>query len=195
MGLPQTLPTFNADEYLTLERSSEVRHEYLEGSVYAMAGESLAHSTICFNLAVSIGLQLRDTVCRGFSPNMKVRTNESGLFAYPDLAVVCGEPMFHDDHRDVLVNPTVIFEVLSPSTEKYDREEKYERYKIHITTLQSYVLIAQDRPHIEHYFRDADDIWKRTEANGVEAVLQIPPIDCQIPLAEIYARITPQGGV
>ncbi|HLM55631.1 MAG TPA: Uma2 family endonuclease, partial [Pyrinomonadaceae bacterium] len=124
MSLPFMLPVVTTREYLNTERRSEDRHEYLDGSVYLMAGESPAHSTICFNLAVVVGEQLKGGPCRGFSPNMKVRAGEQGLYAYPDLAVVCGEPVFHDQHGDVLVNPTVIFEVLSPSTAAYDRGEK-----------------------------------------------------------------------
>src|ERR687893_537969 len=112
MSFPHQHPAFTQEEYLTLERSSDIRHEYLDGFVYAMAGESPTHSTICFNLAVTIGLQLRGTPCRGFSPNMKVRAGDRGLYAYPDLAVVCGEPVLHEEHGDVLLNPAVIFEVL-----------------------------------------------------------------------------------
>jgi Uma2 family endonuclease len=129
MALPQTLPIFTPEEYLSLERCSKLRHEYLDGFVYAMAGESPEHSTICFNLSGVIHAQLMDSPCRGFSPNMKVRNDPGGLYSYPDLAVVCGEPVYHDDRRDVLINPTVIFKVLSPSTEAYDRGEKSLRYR------------------------------------------------------------------
>jgi Uma2 family endonuclease len=189
IALPQTLPTFTPQQYLDLERSSEVRHECLDGFAYAMAGESPEHSTICFNLAVAIGSQLRDKPCRGFSPNMKVRTNESGLFAYPDLAVVCGEPIFHDERRDVLINPTAIFEVLSPSTEKYDREEKFIRYRTHIETLQAYILIAQDKAHIELYARGPDGTWIGQSIDGLNNILNLSSIDCSIQLLDIYARI------
>ena len=136
MSLPRTLPVLSVREYLDIERQSEIRHEFLDGHVYAMAGESIEHSTICFNLAVAIGAQLKGTPCRGFSPNMKVRAGEKGLYAYPDLMVACGEPAFQDERGDVLLNPTVIFEVLSRSTEAYDRGEKFERYRDHIETLR-----------------------------------------------------------
>src|SRR6266480_8138424 len=145
MALPQQfLPTISAEQYLEIERFSETRHEFLDGVVYAMAGESPDHSTICFNLASIIGSQIRDKPCRGFSPNMKVRTGIGGLYAYPDLMIVCGKAMFHDEHGDVLLNPTVIFEVLSPSTEKYDRGEKFRRYQ-QIESLQDYVMVSQDQ--------------------------------------------------
>ena len=190
MSLPQALPIFTTDGYLALERSSEVRHEFLDGFVYAMSGESPEHSTICFNLAGIVHAQLRDKPCRGFSPNMKVRTDPQGLFAYPDLSVVCGEPVYHDERRDVLVNPTVIFEVLSPSTEKYDRTEKSLRYRTQIEALPDYVLISQDRPHAEHYARQPDGTWMSHEVDGLENVLRLPSIDCRIPLAKVYERIT-----
>src|SRR5258708_16703369 len=112
MALPQQfLPAITDAQYLDLERLSEIRHEFLDGVVYAMAGESPDHSTICFNLAAITGPQLREKPCRGFSPNMKVRAGLGGLYAYPDLMIVCGEAKFHDKHDDVLLNPTVIFEV------------------------------------------------------------------------------------
>src|SRR5918912_2827853 len=136
MALPRALPSFTPEQYLSLERFSEIRHEYLDGFVYAMAGESPEHSAICFNLAGSLHGQHRDTPCRGFSPNMKVCTDKRSLYAYPDLIIVCGEPRFHDEHRDIITNPTVIFEVLSRSTEACDKGEKFERYRTGIETLQ-----------------------------------------------------------
>jgi Uma2 family endonuclease len=189
MALPHALPVFTPEQYLSLERFSEIRHEYLDGFVYAMAGESPEHSTICFNLAGSLHAQLKDTPCRGFSPNMKVRANRSGLYAYPDLMIVCGEPIFHDERRDVITNPTVIFEVLSPSTEAYDRGEKFLRYRSEIETLQDYVLVAQDHPRIEHFSRQRDGTWQSFEVNGLTAVLTLPSIDCRIALGDVYSRI------
>src|SRR3954467_12784536 len=123
MSLPRTLSVFTAEQYLDLERHFEIRHEFLDGTVYAMSGGSPAHSAICFNLATTLGVQLRGTPCKGFSSDMKVRAGDASLYAYPDLTVVCGEPILHDEHGDVLLNPVVIFEVLSRSTEAYDRGE------------------------------------------------------------------------
>lgn len=192
MSLPKTFPIFTPENYLALERASEIRHEYLDGFVYAMAGESPEHSTICFNISGIIHAQLRNKPCRGFSPNMKVRTDPGGLFAYPDLAVDCAEPLFHDDKRDVLVNPTVIFEVLSPSTEGYDRGEKFLRYRTQIASLKDYVLVSQDRPRVEHYALQPGDEWPCEEVEGLTGVLFLPSIDCRLPLAEIYARVNLQ---
>jgi Uma2 family endonuclease len=128
MSPPEKSVRYTPEEYLKLERQAETKHEYVDGLVYEMAGESLAHSQICINLAREISTQLRGKPCQALSPNMKVLTGEAGLFAYPDLAIVSGQPVFHDNNRDVLLNPKVIIEVLSPSTERYDRGKKFMRY-------------------------------------------------------------------
>ena len=119
MALAKTHPVFSVESYLDFERVQVERHEFLDGSVYAMAGESPNHSTICFNLNGIVHIQLRGKSCRGFSPNMKIATNEKGLYPYPDLAVVCGQPTFFDNKKDVITNPTVIAKVLSPSTRRF----------------------------------------------------------------------------
>jgi len=188
MALPQQfLPTISAEQYLEIERFSETRHEFLDGVVYAMAGESPDHSTICFNLASIIGSQIRDKPCRGFSPNMKVRAGIGGLYAYPDLMIVCGEEAkFHDEHGDVLLNPTVIFEVPSLSTEKYDRGEKFRRYRTQIETLQDYVLVSQDQMRVEHHHREPDGTWNQTEISVADGTLMLDSIECTVPLTEVY---------
>src|SRR5215213_1009600 len=188
MSLPRALAIFTAEQYLDLERHSEIRHEFLDGTVYAMSGASRAHSAICFNLAVIIGSQLRGTPCQGFSPDMKVRAGDASLYAYPDLAVVCGEPLLHDDHGDVLLNPVVIFEVLSRSTETYDRGEKFERYKT-IETLTDYVLVSQDRARLEHFSRQPDGAWSLASLSAPDASPDLASINCRLPLAEVYDRI------
>ena len=185
LALVETHPVFSGQEYLNFERFASDRHEFLDGSVYAMAGESLAHSTICFNLYTIIGLQLRGKDCRGYSPNMKIATNESGLFSYPDLTITCGKPLFHDDKGDVLTNPTVIFEVLSPSTQSYDRGEKFLRYTNYIESLEDYVLISQDRPLVERYSKQGT-AWVKQEVEGIEASLRLNSVECTIELAELY---------
>ncbi len=188
MSLPRTLAVFTAEQYLDLERHTEIRHEFLHGTVYAMSGGSPAHSRICFNLAGITHRQLRGTTCEGFSPDMKVRAGDASLFAYPDLAVVCGGARFHDEQGDVLLNPVVIFEVLSRSTEAYDRGEKFERYKT-VETLTDYVLVSQDRARLEHYSRRPDGSWAREEVSGLESSLELASINCRLPLAEVYERV------
>jgi len=174
-------------QYLDLERLSEMRHEYLDGLMYAMAGESPDHSTICYNLGGITHGQLEGKRCRGFSPNMKVRTGLGDLYAYPDLMIVCGgSPQFHDEHGDVLLNPTVIFEVLSQSTEKYDRGEKFLRYRTQIESLQDYVLVSQDRMRIEHHHRESDGTWSEITVEGKDSILSLASIECKIPLHEVF---------
>ena len=187
MALPQQfLPAITVDQYLQLERASEMRHEFLDGLMYAMAGESRDHSSICFNLATEIGAQLKNGKCQGFSPNMKVRAGLGGLYAYPDLMIVCGEARFHDEQGDVLLNPTVIFEVLSPSTEKYDRGEKFRRCSTQIESLKDHVLVSQDQMRIEHHHRESDGTWTLTESRDPDDVLSLGSIECDLSLVDVY---------
>ncbi|MBA2334561.1 MAG: Uma2 family endonuclease [Blastocatellia bacterium] len=185
----QTHPVFSDEDYLEFERFAQEKHEFLDGSVYAMAGESPDHSTICFNLYGIIYNQLRRKNCRGYSPNMKVATNEGGLFSYPDLIIVCGKPVFLDEKGDVLTNPAVIFEVLSPSTENYDRGEKFLRYTNYIETLEDYVLVSQTKPLIEHYSKQDNSGWEKSEIAGLNAVLNLHSVKCEIPLSGLYDLI------
>jgi len=195
---------FTVEEYLAFERASDERHEYLDGVIYAMAGsaspqamagESEDHGTICMNLSISLGSQLRGTPCRAFSKDTKVRCGpyrphtREGFYAYPDLVVVCGSSQYHDQGRDVLLNPTVIVEVLSPSTEAIDRGDKFHRYRRWLPTLTDYVLVAQDRPVIDHYHRTTAEQWALETLEGLDAHLRLDSINCMVPLAEVYERI------
>jgi Uma2 family endonuclease len=195
---------FTVEEYLAFERASEERHEYLDGVIYAMAGsaspqamagESEDHGTICTNLGGLLFAQLRGTPCRAFSKDTKVRCGpyrshtREGLYAYPDLMVVCGPGEYHDQARDVLLNPTVIVEVLSPSTEAIDRGDKLHRYRRWLPTLTDYVLVAQDRPVIDHHHRTTAGQWELEILEGLDAHLHLRSINCTVPLAEVYERI------
>lgn len=189
--------TWRIDDYLAFERTADERHEYLDGSVYAMAGESPDHGRICMNLGARLTLQLDGSDCEAFSKDVKVRCgpmpraqrSRQGLFAYPDLLVVCGPLAFHDEAREVLLNPTVIMEVLSPSTEKFDRGEKFQRYRTWLPTLQDYVLIAQDQPLIEHYHREDNEGWLLRTVRGLDAHLHLDSIHCTVALSDIYSRV------
>ena len=189
MGLAQRKIEYTPDEYLELERESEVRHEYLDGHIYAMAGESLSHSQICVNIAAEMRSVLKGGRCQALSPNMKVRAETKGLFAYPDLSIVCGEPVFHDDQRDVLLNPKVIIEVLSPSTQRYDQTKKFFKYRKEIPSLTDYILIYQDVAFIEHHEKQNDGRWVHNVFDGLGDVLRIPSIECEVSMAEIYDRV------
>jgi len=193
MALPDILPAFTPDEYLAFERGSESKHEYLDGLIYVMAGSSPEHCTICANVSEIVTRQLRGTPCRPFSADMKIRCLSSssnsrrqrGLFAYPDLIVVCGEPVFHEAQQDVLVNPTLIVEVLSPSTEAYDRGAKFLRYQ-ELTSFTDYLLVAQSYPCLEHFAKQANGQWLLTLETRLTGSLFIASINCSLPLAEVY---------
>ncbi len=188
-------PQVTPDEYLSLERAADFKSEYFDGRIYQMAGASPEHSAITFNLSGEVSPQLRGTPCRGLSNDTKVRSGEllatgkKGLFSYPDLTVVCGEPEFHDQHRDVLLNPKVIFEVLSPSTEMFDRTKKFFRYQT-LESFTDYVLVAQDEPRIEHLIRQADGGWTLYVYTGLETSLRLESIDCTLSLRNVYEGIS-----
>lgn len=135
---------YSPEEYLELERAAVVRHEYVDGEIYEMAGESLAHSRICVNISREISLRLKGTRCEALSPNMKVRAETKGMFAYPDLSIVCGDPVFHDLQKDVLLNPKVIIEVLSPSTQRYDQKKKF--FRLYLTDLHNLSPLIRTSP-------------------------------------------------
>jgi Uma2 family endonuclease len=191
-------PIYTVDEYLTLERAAAERHEYLDGQIFAMAGESDNHGIITVNLVGLFYLQLKGKPCQARTKDTKVRSGTaapvsptaSGLFSYPDVVVVCGKPEYHDAHTDVLLNPTAIVEVLSRTTEAFDRGEKFTRYQIWNPTLSDYLLVSQDRPQIEHYTRQADGGWSYHRYTGLETTIAIPSIGCTLKLADVYDRIT-----
>ena len=198
MSLPESQPRYSVEEYLALERESEERHEYLDGLIYAMAGESGEHADICTNLVRELSSQLRGTPCRVRSKDTKVlsgpipkhRFATKGLFSYPDLVVICDEPQYLDEHRDVVLNPILIIEVLSPSTEAFDRGEKFRRYRTYLESLSDYVLVSQSMPLIEHYRRQSNDKWLLTSAGDLDGSLRLASIDCTLRLAEVYDRIS-----
>lgn len=178
-----------AEEYLARERAAEYRSEYFDGEIFAMAGASPEHSLIVGNLAAVLVPQLRGRPCRVHPGDLRVKVSETGLYTYPDLLVVCGESRFEDDRRDTLLNPVLVVEVLSRSTEAYDRGAKFAHYAS-IESLQEYVLVAQDQPRIERFLRQetAGD-WLYAPLSGSEATLHLPSIDCRLPLAEAFDKV------
>lgn len=176
-------------DYLALERQAETKSEYFNGGIYAMSGASRNHNRITFNLARRIGNQLDGKPCEGYVNDMRVKVSPTGLYTYPDVIVVCGEPRFEDDQFDTLLNPKVIIEVLSESTEKYDRGDKFAHYQT-LDSLTDYLLVAQNQPYIERFQRQADGSWRYSTAQGLEAEINIPAIECVLRLAEVYERVT-----
>ncbi|MEK6289764.1 MAG: Uma2 family endonuclease [Acidobacteriota bacterium] len=198
MSLPRTIARYTVEEYLALERGSEERHEYLDGQIYAMAGESIEHADISSNLVGILNPQLRGTPCRVWTKDSKVLSGPAirsyksikGLFSYPDIVVVCGEPRFLDEHRDVLLNPTLIIEVLSPSTESFDRGEKFRRYRTHLASLTDYVQVSQALPLIEHFRRQSNDEWVLSTVSDMAGSLHLASINCTLRMTEVYDRVS-----
>ncbi len=178
---------YTPEQYLALERKSPIKHEYYDGEMFAMAGASREHNLIAGNLYREISLQLRDRPCEAYISDLRVLVRPTGLYAYPDVVAVCGEPQFQDREVDTLLNPTLIIEVLSPSTEAYDRGSKFAQYR-RLESLREYVLVAQDRVCVERYTRQGQE-WVLTELNRLEDSLVLASIDCQVALSEIYAKV------
>ncbi|MBY0526296.1 MAG: Uma2 family endonuclease [Gemmataceae bacterium] len=199
MSMPSPSPRsmVTVDQYLARERAAEERHEYLDGQVFAMAGESENHGIITVNLVIALGIQLRGTPCQARTKDTKIRSGRTpmpghsteGLFSYPDLVVICGEPEHHDAYQDVLLNPTAIVEVLSPATEAFDRGEKFTRYQLWNPTLRDYLLVSQRQPRVEHFSRQSGRGWAYDLHDGLEASLAIPSIACTLTLADVYDRV------
>ncbi len=186
--LPQRKPMLTPAEYLALERQSETKSDYWNGEVYALAGTSRAHGLIVANLTFSLVGQLKKRPCEVYPGDMRVKAAAHAAYTYPDVVVVCGRPEFEDSERDTLLNPTVLIEVLSPSTEAYDRGAKFEAYRS-LPSLADYLLVAQDRAVVELYTRQADDRWLLTTFTGLEAVVQIESIGCELRLADLYDKV------
>ena len=184
----QTQTRFTTEEYLTLERKAQYKSEYLNGEIFAMSGASRNHNLICVNISAVLHTQLRQRPCEVYAGDMRVKVSPTGLYTYPDVVVVCGEPQFEDTDLDTLLNPTLIMEVLSQSTEDYDRGTKFEHYRT-LASLQEYVLVAQDKCHIVHYTRQADNTWVLSETTRREDLLHLPSIGCDLSISEVYAKV------
>jgi Uma2 family endonuclease len=176
-------------EYLAFDHASEVKHEYINGEVFAMTGASWEHNMICSLTIAALVNQLRGKPCQVSPSDLRLKVTETGLYTYPDISVICGDPIFAGNEFDTIVNPTVIIEILSKTTEAYDRGEKFQHYRT-LETLQDYVLISQDKPRIEGYSRQQNKKWTFTDAIGLDAAFEIPSIGCILKLAEVYERVT-----
>jgi len=180
------------EEYLARERAAETRSEYYAGEMFAMAGGSRAHNLIAGNLFASLHQQLRRRPCTVYPSDMRVKVSESGLYTYPDVTAVCDPEQFEDARQDTLLNPALVVEVLSPSTESYDRGRKAQNYRT-VASLQEYLLITQDAYHVEQFVRQPDGQWLFSEADGLDAVLPLPSIGCELRLADVYEKVELPG--
>ena len=183
----QRTTLLSPDEYLELERRAERKSEYFQGEMFAMSGASRRHVVIVNNLGGELRQRLKQQPCEIYSNDMRLRVAPNGLYTYPDVIIVCGEPQFADDQSDTLLNPILIVEVLSDSTENCDRGRKFEQYRS-LPSLGEYVMVAQDTPRIEQYTREPNGHWLLAETSGLGASIHLASIDCALPLAEIYDK-------
>lgn len=180
------------DEYLAFEREADVKHEYVAGDVLMMAGAKWRHNVITKNITVALDRLLLPKGCTPVSSDMQVYMPAVDVAAYPDVLVVCGEPEFYQGREDILLNPTLIVEVLSPSTQNYDRAEKFGYYRT-LSSLRAYVIIAQSSPQIERYLRQPGgpgDSWLYSVLEGLEGVLPLGVVEGDIALAEVYQGVS-----
>lgn len=176
------------EEYLHREKNAEFRSEYFQGEMFAMAGASANHNLIVLNAGASLREQLKKKPCRVYPSDLRLRIEASGLYTYPDLSIVCGEPQLETNGCDVLLNPVVLVEVLSDSTEAYDRGKKFEHYRT-IPSLQHYVMIAQDRHSIDCFSRTEDGTWVLTSCQSIDEKIKLDAIDCHLAASEVYEKV------
>jgi Uma2 family endonuclease len=185
-ALPKSVLT--STNYLAIERAAERKSEFFDGEMFAMAGTTKNHARIVMNLSRELSSALKGRKCEPFATDLRVKVQANGLYTYPDLLVVCGEQHFEDEHLDTLLNPTLLIEVLSDSTEHYDRVKKFDLYRA-LPSLQEYLLVSQSTPRIEQFLRQPNEDWTLRITTDPTAFIHMPSIDCEIPLAEIYERV------
>lgn len=186
---PQKKTRMTPEEYLEFERTSEIKHEYFEGEIFAMVGASLNHNKISINLVRELGNRLKDSSCDLFSNDLRVKVQEIDKYTYPDIVIVCGDiDLEKESGMETLLNPMVIIEVLSDSTEAYDRGTKFQHYRL-IPSLQEYILVSQHSYLVERYVRSEDGGWRYFSYENVEHTMEIESVKCKLMLSDIYYRV------
>jgi Uma2 family endonuclease len=180
------------EEYLAMERKAEFKSEYFDGCIYAMAGASAVHGLLTLDLSTALNSLLRSGPCQVMGPDLRVLVHPSGLYTYPDVVAVCGVPEYMDDEHDTLLNPTLIVEVLSPSTESYDRGSKFAQYR-RLPSLREYILVSQNLVVVECFTRQGDQ-WILTILDKRSSVVSLASVGCDISLAEIFRRVDVPDG-
>lgn len=183
-----TAPFVTPEEYLASERAAEHKSEYLDGEIIPMSGASFHHTIIAANIIAALNARLRESPCTVHPSDLRICVSPTGLYTYPDVVVVCGEPEFADDKFDMVLNPALIVEVLSESTKDYDRGGKFAHYRT-LDSLQDYVLVAQDAPHAEHYGRQPEGRWLLSETKSLDGEIELTSLDVRLPLDEIYRKV------
>jgi Uma2 family endonuclease len=183
---PKTLLT--PEQYLEIERRAETKSEYWQGEMSARDRSSREHNLLAMNLLAGLHHQLRGKPCEVLGSDMRVWIPATCLYTYPDVVAVCGEPQLADAHRDTLMNPVFLAEILSPSTEAYDRGRKFEHYRT-VESLQEYLLVAQDHMHADLYTRQPDGSWLLHEASHAEDRVELQSLVCQLSLGDLYENV------
>lgn len=187
MGLPKRVPSFSVADYLRIERAATFRSEFFRGEMFAMAGGTPKHSRVKTNVLSQLNLRLKGKPCVPYDSDLRIRCR-TGLYTYPDASVICGQLEFDDDQKDTVLNPTLIVEVLSKSTEAYDRGKKFDHYMT-IPALREYVLVSQEDPMMQRFLRNDDETWTLTSVSGMDRSLKLLSIDVELPLAEVFDRV------
>jgi Uma2 family endonuclease len=188
MAVAETVSRISEADYLRLERLAETKSEFFDGEMFAMAGGTRAHSLIATNIAREIGNQLNSTNCVAYNADLRIKVEATGLITYPDVSIVCGEQRFLDNEEDTLLNPTVIIEVLSDSTEAYDRGKKFANYR-QIPTCREYLLVSQREPRVEQFIRQPHGEWSLKEASGLKGEIKLPSLGIFLRLSEVFAKV------
>jgi Uma2 family endonuclease len=177
-------------EYLAIERAAEFKSEFYNGEMFAMSGASRQHNEIKENLSIEIGSRLKGGSCRTYSSDQRVKIDRTGLYTYPDLLIVCGQPIFDQEHGDILFNPQVIIEILSKSTESYDRGKKFLHYR-RLPSLREYVLVSQERKLVERFVRQPDETWLLTTFDDPDGEFVLSTVPVRVPMADVYRGVEP----
>ena len=184
----QIVPYVSSEEYLRLERQSEFKSEYVNGEIFGMTGASLKHNLVAGNIFGELRQQLKGRQCQAYVSDMRVKVTATGLYTYPDVVVVCGEPKFEDGYFDTLLNPTLLVEVLSPSTERYDRIAKSSYYRT-LESLAEHLLVAQDEVRLEQYVKQPNGQWLLSECTSLDNVVELASIGCSLNLRDVYDKV------
>jgi Uma2 family endonuclease len=190
MSSIQQNPRMSEAQYLEFELGSDAKHEFFNGEIFAMAGASEEHSSIAGSVSAHLYPQVRKNGCKVHSSDMRLKILATGFFTYPDISIYCGELKFTGDRPDTLTNPTIIIEILSPSTELHDRNAKFRQYQ-QIPSLKEYVLVSQDEPRIERYLREeGKKTWVYLDVEGLEESIEFPSVNAVLTLADAYEQVS-----
>jgi Uma2 family endonuclease len=194
MQAAQRVANISEAEYLRLEREAETKSEYFDGEMFAMAGGTRSHSLIASNFLSELSRALKNKDCVAYNSDLRIKIEATGLLTYPDISVVCGQERFLDEMEDTLLNPLLIVEVLSPSTEAYDRGKKFEHYR-QMPSCQEFLLVSQTEPRVEQFVRQSSGEWLLKEVSGMEGSVMLTSVDVRISLAEIFLKVqfVPRG--